>query len=59
MTYLSIADWVVIAIYLVGVSALGIWFGRDQHNTRDYFLGGKSTSWWRTTSSSRRRIFSG
>ena len=46
MTYLSLADWAVILIYLVGVSALGIWFGRDQHNTRDYFLGGKSTSWW-------------
>ena len=46
MKYLSIADWTVIAIYLIGVSALGIWFGRDQHNTRDYFLGGKSTSWW-------------
>ena len=23
-----------------------LWFGRDQHNTRDYFLGSKSVPWW-------------
>jgi Na+/proline symporter len=25
---------------------LGIWFGKDQRNTRDYFLGGKNIPWW-------------
>jgi SSS family solute:Na+ symporter len=24
----------------------GMWFGRDQHNTRDYFLGSKTIPWW-------------
>lgn len=25
---------------------MGIWFGRDQHNSRDYFLGGRNLPWW-------------
>lgn len=45
-SYLSIADWAVIVVYLLGMIALGIWFGRDQHNTRDYFLGSRNTPWW-------------
>lgn len=46
MNHLSIADWAVILVYLLGIIALGFWFGKDQHNTRDYFLGSKNTSWW-------------
>ena len=46
MTYFSAADWAVIALYLTGIILLGIWFGRDQKNTRDYFLGSKSIPWW-------------
>src|SRR5712691_11778131 len=44
--YFSAGDWAVIALYLLGIIALGIWFGKDQHNTRDYFLGSKSVPWW-------------
>jgi len=44
--FLTAGDWLVIAVYLVGIIALGIWFGRDQRNTRDYFLGSKSIPWW-------------
>src|SRR3954464_13465190 len=46
MNLLSPADWVVIVLYLLGIIALGSWFGKDQHNTRDYFLGSKTVSWW-------------
>src|ERR1043165_3995504 len=45
-TYFNLADWLIIFAYLGGIIALGMWFGKDQHNVRDYFLGGKSTSWW-------------
>lgn len=45
-SYFSVSDWVVIVGYLIGIIALGAWFGKDQHNTRDYFLGSKNTSWW-------------
>src|SRR3954453_18196584 len=39
-------DWTVIVAYLGGIIALGVWFGRDQRNTRDYFLGSKNIPWW-------------
>lgn len=39
-------DWCVIAAYLAGIVGLGAWFGKDQRNTRDYFLGSKNTPWW-------------
>jgi SSS family transporter len=44
--FLNAADWTVILLYIGGIVALGSWFGRDQHNTRDYFLGGKDIPWW-------------
>lgn len=44
--FFSIADWVVIFAYLLGIIALGVWFGKDQRTTRDYFLGSKNIPWW-------------
>src|SRR5437899_3320583 len=44
--YFSTGDWVIIMGYLLGIVALGVWFGRDQHNTRDYFLGSRNVPWW-------------
>jgi SSS family solute:Na+ symporter len=44
--YFNTADWLVILIYLGGIIGLGIWFGKDQKNTRDYFLGSKNIPWW-------------
>ena len=44
--YFNTADWIVIVLYLLGIILLGVWFGKDQRNTRDYFLGSKNTSWW-------------
>src|SRR5262245_9253998 len=44
--YLSSEDWTVIFVYLAGITALGIWFGKDQKNTKDYFLGSKNVPWW-------------
>jgi SSS family transporter len=44
--FFSTADWIVIFVYLAGIIALGVWFGKDQHNTRDYFLGSRNIPWW-------------
>jgi SSS family transporter len=44
--YCNLADWAVIFAYLGGIIALGVWFGRDQRNTRDYFLGSRNIPWW-------------
>src|SRR5438477_6090082 len=46
MNHLGLADWSVIILYLLGIIAIGVWFGKDQRNTRDYFLGSKDIPWW-------------
>lgn len=45
-SYFSPGDWVVILLYLLAIIALGLWFGKDQHTTRDYFLGSRNIPWW-------------
>ena len=37
-------DYTIIAIYLVGLLAMGLAF-RHQHNSREYFLGGRTIPW--------------
>src|SRR5881394_1253890 len=44
--YFEFVDWLVIGIYLAGIILFGFWFGKDQKNTRDYFLGSKNIPWW-------------
>ena len=43
---LSGVDYLVIAAYLVAITAFGLWFGRFQKTTRDYFLTDRSVPWW-------------
>src|SRR5213595_605130 len=44
--YFESADWLVIAVYLVGIILFGLWIGKDQKTTRDYFLGSRNIPWW-------------
>lgn len=46
MSSFNVADWLVILTYLLGIIGLGVWFGKDQRTTRDYFLGSKNIPWW-------------
>ncbi|MDF2775333.1 MAG: hypothetical protein K0S86_4833, partial [Geminicoccaceae bacterium] len=39
-------DLVVLVVYLVGTTALGLWLGRDQKDAKDYFVGGRKIPWW-------------
>jgi len=48
-------DLVIVIAYLLGVTALGVWFRRGQREvlqgdreaaSRDYFLGGRTAPWW-------------
>src|SRR5437660_977910 len=45
-SYFNPGDWAVIVLYLLGIIGLGVWFGKGQKNTRDYFLGSKNIPWW-------------
>lgn len=39
-------DYVIIAVYLLGVAIFGAVSGGRQKNAKDYFLGGKKMTWW-------------
>ncbi|MDE2731204.1 MAG: sodium:solute symporter [Bacteroidota bacterium] len=43
---LTLVDYIVIVVYLVGVAALGIYMGGRQRSTSDYFLGSRNLPWW-------------
>ncbi len=42
----SLLDYVIVFVYLLGVTVIGAYIGRKQMSSRDYFLGGKEMSWW-------------
>ncbi|MGH9675643.1 MAG: sodium:solute symporter family transporter, partial [Candidatus Acidiferrum sp.] len=39
-------DLAIVIAYLLGVTALGIYFRRGQQDAKDYFLGGRTAPWW-------------
>jgi SSS family solute:Na+ symporter len=39
-------DLGIVIAYLLGVTALGIYFRRGSQNAKDYFLGGRTAPWW-------------
>src|SRR5436309_14151676 len=43
---LNSLDFVVIVAYLAGITALGIWVGRRQRDSNDYFVADRSIPWW-------------
>jgi SSS family solute:Na+ symporter len=40
------ADLFVLAAYMAGVVAFGLWIGRGQRGAADYMLGGRDLPWW-------------
>jgi SSS family transporter len=39
-------DLAIVIAYLLGVTLLGLRFRQQQHDVKDYFLGGRSAPWW-------------
>lgn len=39
-------DWAVLVLYLAGTTLLGVWLGRDQKDSRDYFVADGAIPWW-------------
>src|SRR5918997_3637047 len=39
-------DAVVLIVYLVGTTLLGVWLGRAQKDAKDYFVAGHAIPWW-------------
>jgi len=46
MTSLPLADYLVIAVYLIAVLAAGAWFARLTKTGHDFFVGGNQIPWW-------------
>ena len=44
--HIHLLDLAIVIAYLLGVTALGLHFRRNQHSPTDYFLGGRTTPWW-------------
>ncbi len=42
----STIDYLVLLVYLIGITAFGTRFRHAQRTVKDYFLGGKNTSWF-------------
>ena len=43
---MATADWVVLAVYLVGIVAFGMWTGRGSKGMDEFFLAGRTMRWW-------------
>jgi solute:Na+ symporter, SSS family len=39
-------DLGIVIVYLLGVTALGVYFRRGSQDAKDYFLGGRTAPWW-------------
>ena len=45
-TNFTALDFGVLVTYLVGITLLGVWVGRGQKDTKDYFVAGRRIPWW-------------
>ena len=43
---IDVLDAAIVVAYLVAVLAFGLWVGRGQRSSKDYFLGARSLPWW-------------
>ena len=55
---LNLLDWIVLAIYGIGMLLVGCYFSRRNKNTDDYMLGGRSMKSWRVGLSLFATLFS-
>jgi hypothetical protein len=42
----SVVDYLVLLVYLVGITIFGMRFRGGQRTVKDYFLGNRTTAWW-------------
>ncbi len=42
---LAVIDWIIVAAYFAVILFVGIWFGRKEKSTSDFFVGGRNISW--------------
>lgn len=45
-THFTALDFIVLVAYLIATTILGIWLGRNQKDSKDYFVAGHRIPWW-------------
>jgi SSS family solute:Na+ symporter len=45
-SHLALVDVVIVVLYIVGTTLLGVWFARRQKSLKTYFVGDRDVSWW-------------
>jgi SSS family transporter len=45
-TKLATLDVLVVVLYVLGTTLLGVWFTRGQRDVNTYFVGDRNVSWW-------------
>ncbi len=45
-TGFTLFDGLIVIVYLIATTVLGVWLGRDQKSARDYFVADRSIPWW-------------
>jgi solute:Na+ symporter, SSS family len=43
---IGVPDLIVVVVYLAGTTILGVWLGRAQRDSRDYFVASHAIPWW-------------
>ncbi|MFO1019977.1 MAG: sodium/solute symporter [Planctomycetales bacterium] len=43
---LQFLDVLILVLSIVGVTGFGMWIGRKEEDTEDYYLAGKTVAWW-------------
>src|SRR6266567_8566956 len=46
MTRFTVLDAIVLVAYLAGTTTLGLWVGRRQRDSNDYFIADHAIPWW-------------
>ena len=46
ITRMARLDWIVLAVYLVAIVAVGVYAGRGNRRLDDFFLAGREMRWW-------------
>src|SRR5262245_31888397 len=45
MTNLTLIDVLIVVLYIVGTTLIGVWFTRRQKDLKTYFVGGRNVGW--------------
>ena len=43
---LQLIDVLVVAVSIIGITLFGMWIGRKEESTNDYYLAGRKAAWW-------------